>query len=116
MAHYAILDENNIVIEVITGRNEDEVVNGISDWENHYGSLRGKVCKRTSYNATIRKNYAGIGYFYDQTKDAFIAPKPYPSWILNETTCFWEAPIPYPNDNKRYAWNETTQEWIQSTL
>jgi len=116
MAHYAFLDENNIVIEVITGRNENETVDGISDWENYYGSLRGKVCKRTSYNATIRKNYAGIGFFYDEAKDAFIAPKPYPSWILNEVTCFWEAPIPYPNDNKRYGWNETTQEWILSNL
>jgi hypothetical protein len=71
MAHYAFLDENNIVIEVITGRNEDEVVDGITNWENYYGSLRGKVCKRTSYNANIRGKYAGIGDIYDPVDDVF---------------------------------------------
>lgn len=74
MAHYAFLDENNIVIEVITGRNEDEVVDGITNWENYYGSLRGKVCKRTSYNANIRGKYAGIGDTYDPVQDIFITP------------------------------------------
>ena len=113
MAHYAFLDENNIVIEVITGRNEDEVVDGITNWENYYGSLRGKVCKRTSYNGNYRKNYAGVGMIYDETKDAFYFPQPYPSWILDETTCVWEAPVPYPNDGKVYQWNETTKEWIE---
>jgi hypothetical protein len=76
MAHYAFLDENNIVTEVITGRNEDEVVAGITDWEEAYGAIRNQVCKRTSYNGNIRYNYAGIGYTYDPIDDAFIAPMP----------------------------------------
>jgi hypothetical protein len=74
MAHYAFLDENNIVTEVITGRNEDEVVDGITDWEQAYGEIRGQVCKRTSYSGSIRFNYAGVGYTYDPIDDAFIAP------------------------------------------
>jgi len=86
MAHYAFLDENNIVTEVIVGRDEDEVVDGISDWEAHYGEIRGQVCKRTSYNTLngvhlyggtpFRWNYAGIGYLYDPIRDAFIPPQP----------------------------------------
>jgi len=112
MAHYAFLDENNIVTEVITGRNEDEVVDGISDWEAYYGNLRGQVCKRTSYNNNIRKNYAGIGYIYDETLDAFIPPQPYPSWLLDEDTCQWEAPVPYPDDDTViYGWNEELGDW-----
>jgi hypothetical protein len=91
MAHYAFLDENNVVTEVIVGRNEDEVVDGISDWEAYYGEFRGQVCKRTSYNGNYRKNYAGIGFTYDESRDAFIAPMPEEgNWILNETTCAWE--------------------------
>ena len=94
MAHYAFLDENNIVTEVIVGRNEDEVVNGISDWEAYYGNFRGQVCKRTSYNGNIRKNYAGVGFTYDSIRDAFIAPKPENldgiEFILNEDTCQWD--------------------------
>jgi hypothetical protein len=90
MAHYAFLDENNIVTEVIVGRNEDEIVEGISDWETYYGEFRGQVCKRTSYNGNIRKNYAGIGYTYDSVRDAFIPPKPEEGdWELNEETCLW---------------------------
>lgn len=111
MAHYAYLDENNIVTEVITGRNETEVVEGISDWEAYYGSLRGQRCVRTSYNGNIRKNYAGIGYTYDEARDAFIAPKPYDSWILDEDTCRWAAPIPYPTDGVMYTWNEELGDW-----
>lgn len=111
MAHYAFLDENNIVTEVITGRNEDEVVDGISDWETYYGNMRGQVCKRTSYNNNIRKNYAGIGYSYDETLDAFIPPQPYPSWILDEDTCQWEAPVPYPEDGLMYRWDEEAGDW-----
>lgn len=76
MAHYAFLNENNIVTEVITGRNEDEVIDGITDWEQAYSEVRGQVCKRTSYNGNIRYNYAGIGYTYDPIDDAFIAPMP----------------------------------------
>lgn len=113
MAHYAFLDEDNVVTEVITGRNEDEVVNGISDWEAYYGNVRGQACKRTSYNANIRKNYAGVGFSYDQARDAFIPPKPFPSWVLEEDTCLWEAPIPYPNDAKEYEWDEDAVNWTE---
>lgn len=116
MAHYAFLDDNNIVTEVITGRNETEVVDGISDWEAYYGELRGQTCVRTSYNGNIRKNYAGIGFTYDEERDAFIAPKPYESWILNEDTCRWEAPIPYPEDSLMYRWDEEAEDWVPATF
>lgn len=90
MAHYAFLDENNIVTEVIVGVDETELIDGI-DPETWYGNFRNQTCKRTSYNATIRKNYAGIGYQYDADKDAFIPPYPIKGdWILNEQTCQWE--------------------------
>ena len=127
MAYYAFLDDNNIVTEVIAGKNENE--DGV-DWEQHYGNFRGQVCKRTSYNTrggihyisdtdqpsqdqskAFRKNYAGIGYYYDSNLDGFIPPKSYPSWKLNIQSCLWEAPIPYPNDGKYYRWNEETQSW-----
>ena len=111
MAHYCFLDENNIVTEVIVGRDEWEVVDGISDWEAYYGSKRNQVCKRTSYNGNIRKNYAGIGFRYDETLDAFIPPQPFASWILNEETAQWEAPIPYPEDGLIYSWNEDELDW-----
>ena len=113
MAHYAFLDENNIVTEVIVGRNEDEVVDGITDWEKAYGEIRGQVCKRTSYSSSIRFNYAGIGYSYDPIDDAFIAPKPYPSWVLNSKKQ-WEPPIACPTDGKLYGWNEETGEWLET--
>lgn len=125
MAHYAYLDENNIVTMVIVGKNEDEAP---GDWETYYGA------KRTSYNTrggvyydpntnepgpdqskAYRKNYAGIGYTYDSTRDAFIPPQPYPSWILDESSCLWNAPIPYPTDGKRYSWDEATQSWVEIT-
>ena len=112
MAHYAFLNSNNIVTEVIVGKNEGE--DGI-DWEQHYGEFRGQTCKRTSYNNNIRKNYAGVGYTYDSGRDAFIAPKPYASWTLNETTCLWDAPTPMPTDDKRYTWDEATTSWIEVT-
>jgi hypothetical protein len=113
MAHYAFLDQNNIVTQVIVGRDEWEVVEGISDWEAYYGNLHGQRCVRTSYNGNIRKNYAGIGFTYDEERDAFIAPKPFQSWILNETTCQWEAPIPYPGDSTNwYRWDEEVGKWI----
>jgi hypothetical protein len=110
MAHYAFLDENNIVTEVITGRDEWEEVDGITDWEKAYGDYRGQVCKRTSYNGNIRYNYAGIGFAYDPVDDAFIAPQPYSSWVLNSQKK-WEAPIPIPNDENRYTWNENKTKW-----
>ena len=90
MAHYAFLDENNVVTEVITGIDESELIEGL-DTETWYGNFRNQVCKRTSYNGNIRKNYAGLGYMYDATRDAFIAPKPTEGdWVLNEETCQWE--------------------------
>lgn len=116
MAHYAFLDENNIVTEVITGRNEDEVVEGISDWEAYYGALRNQRCVRTSYNGNIRKNYAGIGYTYDEARDAFIPPKPYDSWLLDEETCRWEAPVAYPTDGVIYSWDEEAGDWVPVTF
>ena len=118
MAHYAFLDENNIVTEVIVGKSENE--DGI-DWEQQYGNFRGQTCKRTSYNTNrgvhrlggipFRKNYACIGMTYDQTRDAFVPKKPYNSWVLNEDTCNWEAPIQRPTDGYNYNWNETNQSW-----
>jgi len=120
MAHYAFLDTNNIVTEVIVGKDEGE---GGIDWEQHYGEFRGQTCKRTSYNtnagvhlnggAPLRKNYAGIGYTYDAGRDAFIAPKPFASWVLDETKCIWNAPTPMPIDDKRYSWNEEQLAWIE---
>lgn len=110
MAHYAFLDENNIVTEVIPGKDEWEVLDGLTP-EEWYGNFRGQRCVRTSYNGNIRKNYAGIGYTYDEERDAFIPPKPAMSWILNEDTCKWEAPIPYPQDGKDYLWNENHRNW-----
>jgi len=112
MAHYAFLDSNNIVTEVITGRNEDEVVDGISDWETYYGNIRNQDCVRTSYNGNIRFNYAGIGFTYDADRDAFISPKPYESWVLDEETCRWAAPVPYPEDDVMYQWDEETIDWV----
>ena len=94
MAHYAFLDENNIVTEVIVGRNEWEEIDGITDWEQAYSEVKGQVCKRTSYNGRIRKNYAGIGYTYDATRDAFIAPEPDNATGFNEDTCQWIMPDP----------------------
>ena len=113
MAHYAFLDENNIVTEVIVGRNETEVVDGISDWETYYGNRRGRVCKRTSYNGNIRKQFAGIGFSFDATADVFIAPKPFASWSL-DANYDWQAPIAYPADGKQYSWDESNQAWVES--
>jgi hypothetical protein len=108
MAHYAFLDENNIVTEVIVGKDEGE---DDIDWEQHYGAFRGQPCKRTSYNGNYRKNYAGMGYSYNADLDAFIAPKPYSSWVLDEETAQWGAPTPYPTDGLTYAWNEPELAW-----
>jgi hypothetical protein len=110
MAHYAFLDSNNIVTEVITGIDETELIDDL-DPETWYGNFRGQVCKRTSYNGNIRKNYAGIGFTYDKERDAFIAPKPFESWLLNEDTCQWQAPVDYPSDGLTYIWNEDQIDW-----
>ena len=112
MAHYAFLDENNIVTEVITGVDETKLIEGL-DPETWYGNFRGQTCKRTSYNGKIRKNYAGIGFAYDLIKDAFIPIQPFPSWSLNQTTCQWQAPVEFPTDGKRYEWNEELKKWVE---
>ena len=91
MAHYAFLDENNIVTEVIVGIDETETIQGL-DTETWYGNYRGQVCKRTSYNGNIRKNYAGIGYTYDADRDAFISLKPDNATGFDEATCWWIVP------------------------
>lgn len=111
MAHYAFLDADNVVTEVIVGIDESELIEG-KDPETWYGEFRGQVCKRTSYNGNIRKNFAAIGYKYDPTLDAFVPPRPYESWLLNEAICQWEAPTPYPTDGQRYVWDEATQNWV----
>lgn len=111
MAHYAFLNDNNIVTEVIVGRNEDEVVNGISDWEEYYGNKKGQRCIRTSYNSNIRNKYASIGDTYDEELDAFIAPQPFESWSFNQSSLNWDPPISYPNDEKDYMWNEDSLSW-----
>jgi hypothetical protein len=111
MAHYAFLDENNVVTEVIVGRDEYEVVDGVSDWETYYGSVRGQVCKRTSYNSSFRKNYATVGAVYDESRDAFIPNKPFPSWILNEETCTWSAPVNRPETDALHMWDESSLNW-----
>ena len=124
MAHYAFLDSNNVVVEVITGVDENEtqvdldgtVVGGSSEaWESFYTSrpwFAGLLCKRTSYNNNIRGCYASIGHIYNSTTDEFISPKPYPSWIFNTETHVWEAPVPFPQNVVGYfIWNEELQEW-----
>jgi len=125
MAHYAFLDSNNIVTEVIVGKDESDTS---QNWETRYGDIRGQVCKRTSYNTLggthklggtpYRKNYASIGYSYDATRDAFITPKPYASWVLDESTCLWNAPVTMPTDagdDEYYEWNESTTSWDLKT-
>lgn len=113
MSHWAELNNNNIVLRVLVGDNEDP--NGDEGYKWIIDNLGGRWIK-TSYNGRIRKNYAGVGYLYDERLDAFIPPKIYPSWNLNEDTCLWEAPIPYPNDGKIYFWNEYTVAWEEQTL
>jgi hypothetical protein len=120
MAHFAEIGLNNTVLRVIVVSNDD--------CKDQYGAesetigakfcndLLGGVWLQTSYNGNIRKNYAGIGFTYDSTRDAFIAPKPYASWTLDETTCQWNAPVSYPTGDKRYTWNEETTSWVELTL
>jgi hypothetical protein len=110
MAHYVFLDSDNIVTDGIVGIDETELIDGL-DPETWYGNFRGQVCKRTSYNGNIRKNYAGIGYTYDAERDAFIPPKTFESWVLNEETCQWNPPVPRPADGAAYTWNEDTTTW-----
>jgi hypothetical protein len=110
MAHYAFLDENNLVTEVITGIDETELIEGL-DTETWYGNFRGQDCKRTSYNGNIRKQYAGVGFTYDAVNDVFIAPQPYPSWSLDENFD-WQAPTPMPTESDWY-WSEENGEWLE---
>lgn len=130
MAHYAIIDNNNVVIQVFVGRDEDDLDETGVDWETQY-STQGVICKRTSYNTqggihydaqtgqpssdqskALRKNYAGVGYAYDPERDAFIPPKTYNSWVLNEATCLWEAPVKEPKTGGPYVWDEETISWV----
>lgn len=141
MAHYAFIDESGLVVEVITGRDESDLVEGIDNWETYYSTKRdGLRAVQTSYNTlggihytqeydenderipsadqskAFRKNYAGIGYTFDPSKGtdgAFIPPKPFESWVLNEETCLWGPPIPYPNDGATYIWNEESGDWVE---
>jgi hypothetical protein len=108
MAHFAELDENNIVTQVLV--TDNDYPNEGYDW---LVETFGGTWVQTSYNATIRKNFAGFGFSYDEARDAFIPPKPFESWLLNEETCNWEAPKPYPTDGKLYNWDEESQEWIE---
>lgn len=109
MAHYAYIDDNNTVINVIVGKDENELIDGL-DTETYYSLGTPYIVKRTSYNGKIRKQYAGVGFKYDPEADVFIAPQPYSSWILDENHD-WKAPIPYPNDGLMYVWNEEAHDW-----
>jgi hypothetical protein len=102
MSNFAKLDNKNIVTKVIVA--EQDFINS-----GHVGDSF--LWVQTSYNNNFRKNYAGVGYTYDKVRDAFIPPKPYPSWILNEDTCLWDAPVPYPDDDNKYMWNEEITNW-----
>ena len=111
MAHFAKLGVGNIVEQVIVVSNDIAITEQAGlDFINKIYNTR-DVWKQTSYNNNFRKNFAGIGYQYDQTRDAFISPKPFESWVLNEDTCRWEAPVSYPQDGNRYKWNESTLTW-----
>ena len=117
MAHFAKI-ENTLVTQIIVIDNSD-ILDGDGNESEALGikicqDLLGGTWVQTSYNSNIRKNYAGIGYTYDTSRDAFIEPSPYPSWVLNETTCKYEAPIAYPSDGKDYRWNEATTSWVEN--
>ena len=129
MAHYATIDENNIVTQVIVGKDEDDLPEDIASWEEYFTAKGDGIVLRTSYNTyggvhytdgepsedqtkALRKNYAGIGFTYDEELDAFIPPKPFDSWVLDEETCLWESPIPYPEDGEFYSWDESEGSWV----
>jgi len=124
MAHYAFLDENDIVTQVITGRDEDDLAEGVTSWEDYYGGLKGRRCVQTSYNThagqhanggtPLRGNYAGVGFTYDETLDAFIAPQPFPSWSLDAHTFTWEPPVAHPADGGLYHWDEEAGVWVEA--
>jgi hypothetical protein len=116
MAHFAQLDNQNTVLQVIVIHNNELLDNGVESEAKGIAFCQSLFPNtrwaQTSYNGNIRKNYAGVGFLYDPIRDAFIPPKPYPSWVLDEATCRWEAPVPYPTDGKRYVWDEATQTWV----
>jgi len=129
MAHYAVIDADNMVTQVFVGRDEEDLAPGVDDWENYYAP-EGHTVKRTSYNTrggvhytdgepsadqskALRFNYAGRGFTYDADRDAFIPPKPFDSWVLDEDTCLWQAPIDYPADGGEYTWDEETGDWLE---
>ena len=124
MAHYALLNSDNVVEEVITGVDEtNELPEGVSSWEEAYTNVTGKTAKRTSYNtqnnahnlsgSLFRGNYAGPGYTYDTENDVFIPPQPFASWTLDTSIWNWVAPVAKPSDGKYYYWVDSTQEWVQ---
>ena len=128
MAHYAFINENNIVTEVIVGKDEDDTTDlpeGFADWEAWYADFRGQTCKRTSYNTIanthtdsgtpFRGNYAGIGFTYDTENDVFYGPKPFSKWIMDEATWSWKAPVDMPDDGKPNAWNDNTGAWEEES-
>jgi hypothetical protein len=122
MAHFAKLDQNNVVtevhvvnnIEMLAADGSESEMMGVAfliRWSGGYSNW-----KQTSYNGRIRKNYAGIGYTYDSARDAFIPPQPFASWVLNEETCLWDAPVAMPTDGQRYYWDEATTSWVQDGI
>jgi hypothetical protein len=117
MAHFAQLNEENLVTQVIVVANQDTAdQDGVENEAigiEFCTNLLGGRWKQTSYNGNIRKNYAGVGYKYDAALDAFIPPQPFASWTLNNETTQWEAPTPYPTDDKRYTWDEATTAWVE---
>lgn len=120
MAHFAQLNESNIVVQVIVVHNNELMQDGVEQEAKGVAfcqSLFGANTqwRQTSYNGNMRKNYAGIGYTYDAGRDAFIPPQPFASWVLDEATCNWNAPVPMPQDEKQYRWDEPTVSWIEVT-
>ena len=124
MAHFAKLNSDNVVTHVsvvdnwncVDGSGTEQESIGVAYLQSVHGIHEGVTWKQTSYNGNLRKNYAGIGYTYDAGRDAFIAPKPYASWVLDEETCRWGAPTPMPTDGKHYSWNEETTSWVEVTI
>lgn len=122
MAHYAFIDDDNIVTQVIVGRDEDDLAEGVTSWEEYYGARHGQRCLRTSYNTRagehveggtpFRGNYAGIGYTYHEDIDGFVPPKPFDSWVLNEATFSWDAPVPMPAEGE-WTWDEQAGAWTE---
>ena len=122
MARYAFIDETNTVVDVITGRDEDDLPDGVASWEDYYGNQRGLTCLRTSYNTfrnqhtlggnPFRGNYAGIGDIYDPDLDVFAQPQPFPSWTFDVDSASWVPPVALPDDGKLYFWDEDSQAWV----